>query len=66
MGRLTGCHLEADGCCAPWGDREVFHWEFADWRPLKTPLPCTGALGLWRPDADLLLRTTEEVAGVRA
>ncbi|MER0443114.1 hypothetical protein ABR738_00735 [Streptomyces sp. Edi4] len=65
VGRLTGSHLETGGCCAPWGDREVFHWTFADWRPLKDPVPATGTLGLWRPNADLL-RLIEEADRVRA
>ncbi|MFB7649376.1 hypothetical protein ACFC0S_16040 [Streptomyces sp. NPDC056084] len=65
VGRLTGSHLETGGCCAPWGDREVFHWTFADWRPLKDPVTATGTLGLWRP-APNLLRLAEEAARVRA
>ncbi|MFF2571140.1 hypothetical protein [Streptomyces sp. NPDC058084] len=71
VGRLAGCHLERNGCCAPWGDRELHHWEFADWRTLENPVPYAGTLGLWRPrpvlDIESLIRTTsEEAACVRA
>ncbi|MEU3399404.1 hypothetical protein [Streptomyces filamentosus] len=70
IGRLAGCHLEKDGCCAPWGDRELFHWELTDWRPLETPVPYAGTLGLWRPRPELdlttLTSTTLEDAHVRA
>lgn len=68
VGRLAGCHFEKNGCCAPWGDPEVFHWEFADLRPLEEPVACNGALQLWRPKADLDLsflkeKETEGVTG---
>lgn len=48
------------GCCtrdgAPWGERDVWHLCLTDPRPLTEPIPATGRLGLWRPDADLLAR----------
>jgi hypothetical protein len=50
---LTGCHLD-DGCCAPWGQRQVFHWALTDVVPLDRPVPCRGALGLWTPPGDVL------------
>lgn len=31
-----------------------YGWEFADVRPLATPLPCRGALGLWDPPPAVL------------
>ncbi|MEV1040398.1 hypothetical protein AB0J01_27665 [Streptomyces sp. NPDC050204] len=66
VGRLIGCHLEMDGCCAPWGDRAVHHWEFADWRALEIPVSYDGTLGLWHPrpalDPKSLIRTTSEEA----
>jgi len=51
---LTGCHEAADGCCAPWGFPDQWHWELADVRPLKQAVARVGALGLWKPDAELL------------
>ena len=52
--RLAGCHEAADDCCAPWGFPGVWHWELADVQPLKRAVPRAGALGLWKPDAELL------------
>ncbi|MGJ5898579.1 ASCH domain-containing protein [Streptomyces niveiscabiei] len=50
---LAGCHEAADGCCAPWGFPDVWHWELADVQPLRRAVPRNGALGLWKPDAAL-------------
>ncbi|NUS82701.1 MAG: ASCH domain-containing protein [Streptomyces sp.] len=52
--RLTGCHEAADGCCAPWGFPDQWHWELADVQPLQRAIAKAGALGLWTPDAGLL------------
>jgi hypothetical protein len=52
--RLAGCHEAADGCCAPWGFPDQWHWELADVQPLKRAVPRAGALGLWKPDIELL------------
>lgn len=52
--RLAGCHEAADGCCSPWGFADQWHWELADVRPLERAVAKAGALGLWKPDAELL------------
>jgi hypothetical protein len=52
--RITGCHQEQDGCCAPWGFPDVWHWELSDVRPLKTAVPAKGALGLWKPPFEVV------------
>jgi len=52
--RLDGCHEAVDGCCAPWGVPGCWHWELADVQPLQTAVARTGALTLWKADADLL------------
>jgi hypothetical protein len=57
--QLVGCHEAADGCCAPWGFPDQWHWEFADVQPLERAIAKTGALGLWKPDAELLAAATE-------
>lgn len=48
---LAGCHRALPSgalqCCHPWGEPDVWHWELANVRPLATPVPCRGALGLW-------------------
>jgi hypothetical protein len=56
--RLVGCHEATDGCCAPWGFPDQWHWELADVQPLQRAIPKTGALGLWKPDAELLAAIT--------
>jgi len=56
--QLVGCHEAADGCCAPWGFADQWHWELADVRPLQSAVARNGALGLWKPDADLLANVT--------
>lgn len=52
--RLAGCHQADASCCAPWGLADQWHWELADIQPLQQAVPRAGALGLWKPDADLL------------
>jgi len=56
--QLVGCHQAADGCCAPWGFPDQWHWELADVQPLQRAVPKAGALGLWKPDAALLAAIT--------
>lgn len=57
---LTGCHQAKRGCCPTWGERNVWHWQLADVRPLAEPIPCKGALGLWRPAPELLTTLPRE------
>lgn len=52
---LAGCHHESTerprSSCSPWGQPEMYHWALASVQPLREPVPCRGALGLWRlPD----------------
>ena len=56
--QLVGCHEAKDGCCAPWGFADQWHWELADIQRLDQPIAKAGALGLWKPDADLLAALT--------
>lgn len=35
-----------DGC-SPWAQRDGYHLVLANPRPLATPIPCKGRLGLW-------------------
>ncbi|CAM5495096.1 MULTISPECIES: hypothetical protein [Streptomyces] len=64
---LAACHLDS-GCCAPWGMADYFHWQLADARPLATPiLDVPGQLGLWTPNADVLVTVHAQVpAGAAA
>lgn len=62
---LVDCHSEAR-CCAPWGEssdgeqggreRRVTHLVLENPRELPEPIPCRGALGLWKPSADIAAR----------
>lgn len=63
---LVDCHPDA-GCCAPWGEqsyvehggrerRRITHLVLENPRRLVEPIPCKGALGLWSPPADVVLR----------
>lgn len=64
VAELVDSHPDA-GCCRPWGESEyaegagrlrtaVHHLVLEDVRPLPRPLQVRGALGLWRPPADLV------------
>jgi hypothetical protein len=48
--RLAGCHrAQSAACDSPWCDPDaLWHWEFAEIRPLDLPISAKGALGLWR------------------
>ena len=60
VAELYGCHQwpAAGSCngrsrppCSPWASLDQWHWQLKDVRPLATPVPCRGMLGLWRlPD----------------
>lgn len=64
VAELVDAHPDAQ-CCRPWGESTyletsgrqrtaVHHLVLEDIRPLPVPLPCRGALGLWRLPADVL------------
>lgn len=54
VAELRGCHGPDDcpGTCSPWAVRGQYHWNLWDVRPLATPVPCRGMLGLWRLPED--------------
>jgi len=64
VAQLVDSHPDA-GCCRPWGESsyteaggrtrtDVHHLVLEHVDALVTPVPASGALGLWRPDAQLL------------
>jgi hypothetical protein len=66
VAELAGCHddgaatcLKPHGrrgglvMCSPWARGFSWHWELGAVRPLGTPVPCKGALGLWRLPEDV-------------
>ena len=58
LGGATGCHPDPGdpqrlARCSPWAMPDHHHLVLANPRPLATPIPARGRLGLWRPDPDL-------------
>jgi hypothetical protein len=45
---------QRNALCSPWAERDVWHLKLANPRPLRTPLPFKGALGLRRFNSTLL------------
>jgi hypothetical protein len=71
LAEVTGCH-HATGCpvsggdapwplCSPWAARGQFHIVLDHVRPLRIPVPCKGALGLWKLPADVELAVREQL-----
>lgn len=62
---LVAVHRETDhgpgAPCSPWGQRWTWHLQVANARPLATPIPARGRLGLWIPDAELVAAIREQV-----
>jgi hypothetical protein len=63
---------EPEGHCSPWAESSyvehggdvrdrIVHLVLENPRPLATPIPARGRLGLWTPDAELLDRIREQV-----
>lgn len=68
--KLADVHPDT-GCCRPWGEsaytdddgnprRGVVHLLFENCRRLE-PIPCRGALGLWRPPAEVEMAVYEQL-----
>jgi hypothetical protein len=75
LAEVTGCHHSEEcmmpaACvtaagrtgCSPWAVRGQWHIDLANVRPLADPVPCRGALGLWRlpEDAEKAVRAQLE------
>lgn len=72
VAELVDCHPD-QGCCRPWGESEyaeaggrnrtaVWHLVLDEVRRLAEPVPCRGALGLWRPPAEVVEAIGREAA----
>lgn len=59
----AGSHLPARCDCGPWAARGQYHWQLANVRPLAEPVPCKGALGLWRLPEDVEAAVRGQLAG---
>jgi ASCH domain len=77
VAELAGCHLSPDfggtcgatrPLCSPWAVRDQYHWLLEDVRPLAEPVPCRGALRLWRlpDDVEAAVRMQVESRDVTA
>lgn len=67
VARLAECHYSADCMdlpphiagpgqwegCSPWCVRGQYHWHLGRTIALPKPVPCRGALGLWRLPGDV-------------
>jgi hypothetical protein len=71
LAELIDCHPD-QGCCRPWGESEyeeaggrkrtaIYHLVLDDVRQLVEPVPCRGALGLWRPSAEVVDAIREQI-----
>lgn len=67
LATLVDCH-EAAGCeaCGTWGESTGFHWIFADVRPLTSPIPAKGMLGLWKPAPGLIAEALGQIEAAEA
>lgn len=71
---VVGCHLAGDfdhcsppgDLCSPWAVDSGWHWELADVRPLRTPVPCRGAQRLWRLPPEVDAAVHAQLAPARA
>jgi hypothetical protein len=48
---------------SPWAEPDCWHWRVADPQPL-TPIPCRGALRLWRPAPPVIHAVRAQLADV--
>lgn len=48
-------------CSSPWAMSDLWHNVLANPRPLTTPIPAKGRLGLWTPDAEQTAQIREQV-----
>ncbi|WTX00937.1 hypothetical protein OG216_46780 (plasmid) [Streptomycetaceae bacterium NBC_01309] len=56
--RITDAHPDCGGTCSSWAQPGAWHWRLADTVALSTPVPASGAQGLWVPDPQLRRRVT--------
>ncbi|MDE3077782.1 MAG: hypothetical protein KGJ86_20365 [Chloroflexota bacterium] len=79
LAEVTGCHHARDceartvtisstavPTCSPWAVRGQYHWLLANVRPLASPVPCRGALGLWRLPEDIEQQARTQLETARA
>ena len=68
VAEMTGCHDGAmeQGGCSEWASRWQWHWCLTGARCLAEPVPCRGALGLWRLPEDVEKAIREQLKASHA
>lgn len=61
---LAGTHRGV-GCCHPWGEPDVWHWELTDVQPLARPVTAKGRQRLWHAPADALAAVADQIGATR-
>ena len=49
------------GACSRWAQSDAWHLTLANPRPLATPIPARGRLGLWTPEPDVVEQLEEAI-----
>lgn len=76
VARLADCHPSAECMdlpphvagpgqwegCSPWAIRGEYHWQLVHVQALPEPVPCRGALGLWRLPEDVEKAIREQLS----
>ncbi|GAA1887657.1 hypothetical protein GCM10009837_06760 [Streptomyces durmitorensis] len=57
---LADIHF-ADGCCTPWGEPDVYHWQLAGVYALPEPVLTKGRLQLWTPAPAIIHAALDQV-----
>lgn len=53
LAEVDECHFGCWPACSEWAAAGQYHWQLANIRPLAEPVPCRGALGLWKLPEDV-------------
>ncbi|MEU6990300.1 ASCH domain-containing protein [Streptomyces sp. NPDC046465] len=57
---LADIHV-ADGCCAPWGEPDVYHWQLAGVHALPEPVLTKGRQQLWNPAPAIIRAALDQI-----
>lgn len=51
----------AAGCCTPWGEPDVYHWQLANVYALPEPVLTKGRLQLWTPVPAIIRAALDQI-----
>jgi hypothetical protein len=57
---LADVHFSA-GCCTPWGEPDVYHWQLTEVYALPEPVLTKGRLQLWTPAPAIIRAALDQV-----